>query len=106
MGVSDDDDFTVELGSNPDDVLTVRLDGELDLAHADWVEDTLRAAAEHHRHVVVQLDAVTFIDSTGIRALQTLQNRGRELGLTVNFEQPSPAVRRALKAAGVSGALD
>ncbi len=43
-GSVSEDDFTVELESDPDEVLTVRLDGELDMAHAAWVDDTLGAA--------------------------------------------------------------
>src|SRR4051794_35273584 len=65
-----DDAFKVELESDPDDVLAVRLDGELDMAHADWVDETLAAASAHHRRIAVQLDAITFLDSAGIRVLQ------------------------------------
>jgi anti-sigma B factor antagonist len=97
-----DDDFKVELESDPDDVLTVRLDGELDMAHASWVDDTLGAAGAHHRHIGVQLDALSFIDSAGIRVLQSLEARGRELGIGVSFEEPSEPVQRALKAAGLT----
>src|SRR3954453_12219806 len=104
--MSDDEDFKVELGSTPEEVLTVRLEGELDLAHADWVEDTISAAAEHHRKLVVQLEALSFIDSTGIRALQALKTSGHDLGITVEFEQPSPAVQRALKAAEVTDRIE
>jgi stage II sporulation protein AA (anti-sigma F factor antagonist) len=104
--VSNDDDFSVELGSDPDDVLTVRLDGELDMAHADWVEDTLAAAGAHHRRIAVQLGALTFIDSTGIRVLLSLKARCHELRIDLTFDDPSEAVERALKAAGLTNLVD
>jgi anti-anti-sigma factor len=100
-----EDEFKVELASEPDDVLQVRLDGELDMAHADWVDDTLGAAGAHHRHIAVVLDGLSFIDSSGIQVLQALVGRGRELGIGVSFEDPSDAVQRALKAAGVTDLL-
>lgn len=105
-GFVSDDDFKVELESEPRDVLTVRLDGELDIAHADWIDDTLAAAGAHHRHIVVELDALSFIDSTGIGVLKSLQERSRELGFEVSFEKPSDAVRRALNASGVTELVD
>jgi anti-anti-sigma factor len=100
--VSQDDDFKVELESHSDDVLTVRLDGELDMAHAEWVEDTLGAAGAHHRQIAVQLDELSFLDSAGIRVLQSLKAQGEELGITVSFQEPSDVVRRALAAAGLT----
>ena len=104
--VVSDDDFTVELESDQDDVLTVRLDGELDIAHAAWVDDTLAAAGAHHRCVAVELDALSFLDSSGIRVLLSLKSRGRELGINVSFGKPSAAVERTLAAAGLSDLVD
>jgi anti-anti-sigma factor len=101
-----DDEFTVELASERDDVLTVRLDGELDMAHADWVDDTLAAASAHHRRVAVQLDELSFIDSAGLQVLQALRAAGNEQGIAVSFEAPSPAVSRALRAAGLTDLVD
>jgi anti-sigma B factor antagonist len=101
-----DDDFKVELESDRDDVLTVRLDGELDMANADWVDDTLAAAGAHHRRIAVELDAVSFLDSTGIRVLQSLRTRSRELNIEVSFVKPSAAVERVLDAAGLIDLVD
>ncbi len=100
------DDFKVELESHPDDVLTVRLDGELDMAHAEWVEDTLGAAGAHHRQIAVQLDELSFLDSAGIRVLQSLKAQGEKLGITVSFQEPSGVVQRALAAAGLTDLAD
>gem|GEM_PF-6492573 len=100
-----DDEFKVEMQSDGDDVLTVRLSGELDLAEADWVEETVAAAAPHHRRMVVQLDGVGFIDSTGIRTLLTLKARADVLGIRLDFENPSDTVRRTLHHAGLLGII-
>ena len=79
---------------------------ELDMANSDWVEDTLGAAGEHHRRITVQLDALSFIDSAGIGVLQTLEARGRPLGIDVTFENPSESVQRALEAADTTQLID
>lgn len=99
VDVTEDDSFSVEMESDPDDVLTVTLDGELDMAEADWVEATLAAAAPHHRRMDVDLHGVSFIDSTGIRTLVTLKQRATVMGLELGFTNPSAEVTRALRAA-------
>src|SRR6476620_2004368 len=47
----------------------VRLSGELDMAHAPTVAETLDALADTERPVVVDLSELTFIDSSGIHAI-------------------------------------
>jgi len=98
--------FEVEMHSTPAEVLVVTLQGALDLAQADWVEDTLAAAASHHRRMEIRLSKVTFLDSTGIRTLLTLRDRARALGLDLHFRDPSPAVDLALRAAGLTNVVD
>lgn len=100
------DTFNVEMQSDADDVLTVVLDGELDMADAEWVEESLAAAAPHHRRVVIELDKLSFIDSSGIRALLTLRQRADVAGLKIVFRKPSEAVLRALSAAGLTEILN
>jgi anti-sigma B factor antagonist len=47
----------------------VTLGGELDMAHAPTVAETLDALADTERAVVVDLTELTFIDSSGIHAI-------------------------------------
>ena len=47
----------------------VSLTGELDMAHAPDVAETLDALADTERPVVVDLTELTFIDSSGIHAI-------------------------------------
>jgi len=47
----------------------VTLAGELDMAHAPTVSETLDALADTARPVIVDLSELTFIDSSGIHAI-------------------------------------
>lgn len=47
----------------------VTLGGELDMAHAPEVAETLDALADTSRPVIVDLTELTFIDSSGIHAI-------------------------------------
>ncbi len=47
----------------------VALVGELDMAHAAQVAETLDALADSERPLVVDLSDLTFIDSSGIHAI-------------------------------------
>jgi anti-sigma B factor antagonist len=51
-----------------DDLLLVKLSGEVDLSWSGRVRDTILEALEHHS-VGVDLSAVSYIDSSGIAAL-------------------------------------
>lgn len=100
------DTFKMEMESTPDDILTVALEGDLDLAEADWVEDTLAAAAPHHRRLDIVLEKVTFLDSGGLRAIVTLRQRADILELDLRLCRPSPAVSRTLDGAGLLDVID
>ena len=106
MSDAPDEEFTVAMHSNDADVLVVSLEGELDMSEVSWVEDTLAAAAPHHRRMDLCLDKLTFIDSTGIRTLLALRQRAQVLNIDLRLREPSSAVERALKAAGLSKILD
>jgi anti-sigma B factor antagonist len=82
----------------------VAVDGELDLvaeqALVDDVAATLGAAA--CREVRVDLHAVEFIDSSGVRALVRMR---RAHGDRVRFESVSSPVRKVLDIAGLTDHL-
>ena len=92
--------------SDSDEVLTVALDGELDMSEVDWVEATLAAAAPHHRRMEVDLQELSFIDSTGLRTLMSLKQRADVIGLEFRFTNPSTEARRALRAAGLDDIVE
>jgi anti-anti-sigma factor len=64
------------------DRLTVRVAGDIDLSTADKLGEALEDAVGRSREVRVDLAEVTFLDSTGIRALvqgyRAAQGRGSQ----------------------------
>jgi N-acetylglucosaminyldiphosphoundecaprenol N-acetyl-beta-D-mannosaminyltransferase len=67
-----------------------------------WV-DRLVAAG---RHCLIEMEAVHFIDSTGLGVLIALQKRLREYGLSLILVKPSAAVQRALEWMGIEDFLN
>jgi anti-sigma B factor antagonist len=64
-----DGTFWMNEGSEPTGALRVRLAGELDLATAGQLRDRLRALCADGHPVVLDLDRLEFIDSSGVREL-------------------------------------
>jgi len=82
---------------------TVRISGEVDLTNADTVTEAFRALADvGERNVDLDFGAVTFMDSTGIRALL----EGLHCGLDLRVVAASERVRRVLEIAGVDALLN
>ncbi|MBE3597978.1 MAG: anti-sigma factor antagonist [Limnochordaceae bacterium] len=86
-------------------VLVARVAGELDMASAAQLRDPIEQAwnaDERLRHVLINLKALTFLDSTGIAVIlgryRAAAGRGGRLGVA----EPSVRVRRMLE---ISGAL-
>lgn len=86
--------FTVEVRESPAAVVLVA-HGELDLVGAPQVADAL--PAEPDRPVVADLSGVTFMDSSGLRALLDLQNACRRGGQELTLARPSEAVVRVIE---------
>jgi len=89
-----------------DDVHTIALAGEMDLANAPGVErELLRTEAMNAARIVVDLSQLTFMDSTGIRLLITAHARSRADGDRLVLIRPPARVLRVLTIAGVDGLL-
>ncbi|HEV8296781.1 MAG TPA: STAS domain-containing protein [Acidimicrobiales bacterium] len=97
------DDFEAA-GSSTAAAVTITLDGDLDLLRADDVRARILAA---HRSGVttVQLDmaAVTFFDSSALRAVLQARQTFRQAGVELVVTERSPHVERVLE---VTGTLD
>jgi anti-anti-sigma factor len=79
--------------------------GELDIATAPELVDLL-ARLRHHGHaVVLDLAAVTFMDSTGLTTLMDAHFHAERNGWSFSVQRPSPAVRRVFDLAGVGRML-
>lgn len=78
--------------------LVVRVEGELDLATAPRLIDALGEARARESAVplVLDLERVTFMDSTGVRSLLEVERMRRDTGRPVALLSPSAAVTRVL----------
>jgi anti-sigma B factor antagonist len=87
-----------------DSVATVVVSGELDLATAPRLS---AAVADHGdaKLLVLDLNATTFIDSTGVRALLDADRRGLGSGSRLVVVAGDGAVRRVLDLCGLDGRL-
>jgi anti-sigma B factor antagonist len=79
------------------------LEGELDMASADRLQQAIDDEALHaETSIVLDLEELQFIDSTGLRvilrALEHCRGRGQEFAIT----RGSPQVQRLLSITGVA----
>ena len=83
---------------------TLRLCGEVDLAARDLLDDVIEhVCTSAIDGIVLDLSEVSFIDSTGVRAVVLLQRRCVERGTELRIISGSRAVRRIFE---ISGLLD
>ena len=78
------------------------VDGEIDMATADHLEQALVNALEAG-DLVVDLTACTFLDSSGVRALVTTMRTARRLGHRLALVMPSGKARTVLDLTGIIG---
>lgn len=76
--------------------------GELDIA----TSDVLNRALSENRDTILDLSEVSFMDSTGIRAIVGVHNRLNESGNRFRLIVPSGPVARIIEITGLTGALD
>ena len=82
---------------------TLAVGGEIDLANASMLNDALDAAGGT---MVIDLGAVTFMDSAGVRVLVLQHQRRDATGDRLVLANLSKPVRRVLEVAGVLDYLD
>jgi anti-sigma B factor antagonist len=85
--------------STHDDVTTLTLAGELDLASAPALERELAAVeSEGAKHVVIDLGGVGFMDSTGLQALLRARERATtEEGVQLALRRGPHQVQRVFE---------
>jgi anti-sigma B factor antagonist len=83
----------------------VVLDGELDLASVPDLRSAALAALDEPECsvLVLDLERLTFLDSTGIGCWIELRNHAEQLGKTVEFRSIPSAARRTVTIAGLAG---
>ncbi len=89
-----------------DGTVRIALEGELDLAGARQMEESLAAAErEGPSRLIVDLGRLAFIDSTGLRLLLQADARAKEGGYELVLRPGEPAVQRAFEVTGALAVL-
>jgi anti-sigma B factor antagonist len=84
----------------------VQLIGEVDLDTAPTVESCLEAVlADGEANIVIDLDEVTLLDSSGVTVLLHGYRAATAAGRSLRVASPRPSVQRVLEIAGVSQLL-
>jgi anti-sigma B factor antagonist len=104
MGVADQ--LRIDVRREPDRMI-VTLAGELDMASADVLQRALTAAEDVQREpmIVLDLEQLEFIDSTGLRSILAACERCRERQQEFAITPGSPQVQRLLEISGAAGYL-
>jgi anti-anti-sigma factor len=98
-------DFDVRTASTQDGGTVVSVHGELDLATAPRLEETLTARAPGTR-LVIDLSGCTFLDSSGVRVLALAANTVAGEGGRLELVVVDSSIGRVLEITGVDGLMD
>jgi anti-anti-sigma factor len=99
-GVAFNADWRVEDGG-----AMVTLAGELDIAGVELLEQTIDAARASGRWLTIDLRALEFIDSSGLRVLLGLHNAAVRDGFDYTLIAGPPQVHRAFALCGLDQTL-
>jgi anti-anti-sigma factor len=81
--------------------VVVRLEGEIDVSAVEHVVHELSRAAAMSDDIIIDLEAVTFIDSTGIGLLAQALTKGATLAI----DRAPEHVRRVIELSGINEPL-
>jgi anti-anti-sigma factor len=80
---------------------TLRLSGEFDMSSIETFRMAVETSADPEQEIVLELKDLTFLDSSGIRAILTM---AQEIGTKgVLLRNPQPNVRRVIELIGIEG---
>ncbi len=80
----------------------VNVFGEIDIANAAALGDSLAAVCERGRDIIVDIAGVTFIDSSGVNTLLAIANQlGDGQGAGLVLRNPTAHVRKVLEVLGL-----
>lgn len=96
------DDFTITVTESAVRRVDVTVAGELDLVTAPPLTEALDSVVRDETTVVVNMAAVTFVDSTALHTLFETDLALRANGGRLFLTAPSPVVRRLLELSGMS----
>jgi anti-sigma B factor antagonist len=80
------------------------LAGEIDAHTAPTLAEAIAACG--HQHLQVDMAAVDFVDSSGLRVLIEAHQAAQAAGRKIQIANPSPAVSRLLEISGIDDYLN
>lgn len=88
-------------------ILVISLTGSLDALTADQAQRTIGDQLDGGQHqIVLDLDQLDFMSSSGLRLLLNVLRRSRDLGTGFCLAAVQPDVRRSLEISGLERILD
>ena len=99
--MTNESNFTISKTTRGD-VRIITVSGELDIATSPQLRDVLSNAEEMHHLVVMDLTAVSFIDSTTLSVLIAGVRQLRESGDDLRLVGMQPQVARVIDVTGLS----
>lgn len=102
--------FSVEMSTRDDGSAIAKVNGEIDAATADQLQNDLLEAisatsSSAASSVAVDLASVNFMDSSGLRAMIIAMNAAEEAGVSLRIVATTPAVDRLLEITGLTERL-
>jgi stage II sporulation protein AA (anti-sigma F factor antagonist) len=95
--------LSIDVALPREDAALVTVKGFLDVDTATELHHHLANQVHHgRRHLLLDLSAVPFMDSSGINIILRAYKETRQVGGTVRLVDPAPAVQRILDLTGVS----
>lgn len=105
MSQSADLPFDVRV-SQSGDARVVHFEGDLDLISVPTADQALERAQTEARTVVLDLRALRFIDSSGLRVVLTAQRRASQDGTRLLVAPGEAGVRRVFDLSGVGALIE
>jgi anti-sigma B factor antagonist len=102
--ISVPDHFELSVERHGEDVI-VKLTGEFDIACEEYFEAALRPLEEPGSSVVVDLSALTFMDSTGLNQLIAAHERSGRRGFRLAIVPGDAHIRRTFELTGLDRIL-
>ena len=98
--------FGLQVEIRPGAPAVAEISGELDIASASWLRETLLLAISCHGSAIcVDLHGVTFLDCSGINALLATARRARLEGGRMRVISPSAPAERVIALLGLRKVL-
>ena len=79
--------------------------GDIDLSNVPLLWSNLKAASEDGHNVIVDLSGVTYVDSTGLKALLDCHNIFLERGQRLAIAGPPPMLLKILNIVGLGNSI-